>query len=117
MSRVLARMNTLQTVQRYQGLVGLLLLFIAAFFLSRDFFTSDNWVNVLKQLAIPGTLAIGMTFVILTGGIDLSVGSHLALINVIVATWLKHGAGIGVSIGYALCVATAIGALIGWIIG
>lgn len=116
MSRVHARMNTLQTVQRYQGLVGLLLLFVAAFFLSRDFFTSANWVNVLKQVAIPGTLAIGMTFVILTGGIDLSVGSLLALINVIVASWLKHGSGIGVTVAYALFVATVIGALIGWII-
>src|SRR6476469_7998713 len=105
MSRVLKRMNTLQTVQRYQGLVGLLLLFVAAFFLSRDFFTAANGVNVLKQVAIPGTLAIGMTFVILTGGIDLSVGSHLALINVIIASWLKHGTGTGETIAYSLCIA------------
>lgn len=117
MVRVLNRMNMLQAVQRYQGLVGLLLLFIAAYFLSKDFFTSDNWVNVLKQVAIPGTLAIGMTFVILTGGIDLSVGSLLALINVIVAAWLKHGAGLPQTILYSLFIATLIGALIGWIIG
>ena len=86
-----AQARALHALQKYQGLAGLLLLFAVAFFVSKDFFSTENWLNVLKQVAIPGTLAIGMTFVILTGGIDLSVGSHLALINVVIAAWAKHG--------------------------
>src|SRR5258707_158648 len=117
MEAAFSRTKLLQNVQRYQGLIGLLLLFIAAFFLSKDFFEGANWVNILKQLAIPGALAVGMTYVILTGGIDLSVGSHLALLNVIAATWLKSGTHVGATACYVLFIGTAIGALIGWIIG
>jgi len=112
-----ARAKLLQNLQRYQGLIGLVLLFIVAYFLSKDFFEGANWVNILKQLAIPGALAVGMTYVILTGGIDLSVGSHLALLNVIAATWLKAGTSIPYTTAYVLFVGTAIGALTGWIIG
>ncbi len=113
----LARAKLLQNLQRYQGLIGLLVLFIAAYFLSKDFFEGANWVNILKQLAIPGALAVGMTYVILTGGIDLSVGSHLALLKVIAATWLKSGTAIPYTTAYVLFVGTAIGAVTGWIIG
>jgi ribose transport system permease protein len=117
MLHAISRAKALKNVQRYQGLVGLLLLFITAFFLSKDFFQVDNGLNILKQLAIPGSLAIGMTYVILTGGIDLSVGSHLALLNVIAATWLKHGASVPATFAYVLSIGTLIGALIGWIVG
>jgi ribose transport system permease protein len=66
---------------------------------------------------VPGTLAIGMTFVILTGGIDLSVGSLLALANVILAQWATHNTGVVPSCLYVLTLCAAIGALVGWIIG
>ncbi|MEO8409958.1 MAG: ribose ABC transporter permease, partial [Propionivibrio sp.] len=46
---------------------------------SEYFLTWGNWVNILRQTSINGILAIGMTYVILTKGIDLSVGSVLAL--------------------------------------
>src|SRR3569832_33234 len=113
----LSRTKVLEIVQRYQGLIGLLLLFIAAYFLSKDFFEAANWVNILKQLAIPGALAVGMTYVILTGGIDLSVGSHLALLNVIAATWLKHHASVPATVCYVLFVGCMIEAMLERIIG
>jgi ribose transport system permease protein len=109
--------TALRLLQRYQGLAGLALLFIAAYYLSGDFFSAQNWVNILKQLAIPGVLAIGMTFVVLTGGIDLSVGSHLALLNVILATWAKHGANTWLSCGYVILWGVIIGAFLGWLVG
>lgn len=112
-----ARAKTLTNLQRYQGLLGLILLFIVAAFLSKDFFQVQNGLNILKQLAIPGALAIGMTYVILTGGIDLSVGSHLALLNVIAATWIKNGASLPITFAYVLGLGTLIGALMGWIVG
>lgn len=106
-----------QRLQRYQGFVGLLLLVLIAFFVEKDFLTRENGVVILKQLAIPGVLAIGMTFVILTGGIDLSVGSHLALLNVILAAWLKHGTNVWFSSLYVLAWGTAIGAFLGFLVG
>ncbi len=118
LNRGMSRTRALQAFQRYQGLIGLAILFIVAFFLARqEFFSSENAINILKQLAVPGTLAIGMTFVILTGGIDLSVGSLLALGNVILAEWAQSGTGFVYSIAYAIALSAAIGALVGWLIG
>lgn len=104
------------TLQRYQGFAGLILLLAVAFLLDRDFFTGANWSNILNQLAIPGTLAVGMTFVILTGGIDLSVGAHLALLNCITATWIKSGTGLAPTAAYVLAVGTLVGALLGLLV-
>jgi ribose transport system permease protein len=66
-------------LQEY-ALVGVVLLLIVAGAIleSDDFLTSDNLLNVLRQASIVGVLAIGMTFVIATAGIDLSVGSMVA---------------------------------------
>lgn len=114
----MSRTQALRLFQRYQGLIGLAILLLVAFFMARkEFFSAPNAVNVLKQLAVPGTMAIGMTFVILTGGIDLSVGSLLALGNVIIAEWARSGTGIVPTVIYAISLAAAIGALVGWLIG
>jgi ribose transport system permease protein len=104
-------------LQRYQGLVGLGLLLLLAFIVSPTiFYKPENLANILNQLAVPGIMAVGMTFVILTGGIDLSVGSLLGLLNCIVATWIVSGTSVAASILYALFVGTAIGALLGYIV-
>jgi ribose transport system permease protein len=57
-----------------------------------------------------------MTFVILSGGIDLSVGSLLGLLNCVIATWLVSGSGVGVATGYALFLGAAVGALLGFLV-
>ncbi len=61
-------------------LAGLLALCIAGTLLNRDFATVDNMMNVLTRTSFIGIIAVGMTFVIISGGIDLSVGSMAALI-------------------------------------
>ena len=61
-------------------LVGLILLCIVGTLLNRDFATLDNLMNVLTRTSFIGIIAVGMTFVIISGGIDLSVGSMAALI-------------------------------------
>ncbi|AUT60193.1 ABC transporter permease [Paraburkholderia terrae] len=61
-------------------LAGLILLCIAGTLLNRDFATVDNMMNVLTRTSFIGIIAVGMTFVIISGGIDLSVGSMAALI-------------------------------------
>ena len=61
-------------------LLGLLVLGVAGTLLNPDFATLDNVLNVLTRTAFIGIIAVGMTFVIVSGGIDLSVGSMAALI-------------------------------------
>ncbi|MBX7133342.1 MAG: ABC transporter permease [Fimbriimonadaceae bacterium] len=109
--------RALAFLQQYQGLAGLALLLIVALVWERNFFVPENLRNVLNQCAVPGTLAIGMTFVILTGGIDLSVGSQLAFLNCIVATWLKSGTPAAFTVPYVLVLGVGIGAMLGYIIG
>lgn len=69
-----------QRIQRIGPLLGLLFLCIAGTLLNPDFATADNILNVLTRTAFIGIIAVGMTFVIISGGIDLSVGSMAALI-------------------------------------
>jgi ribose/xylose/arabinose/galactoside ABC-type transport system permease subunit len=71
--------------ERVGVLAALVLLVIAASFLSPRFFTVPNLLNVLRQVSIVGILSTGMTFVILTRGIDLSVGSLLGIAVVLFA--------------------------------
>src|ERR1700744_434495 len=69
--------------ERLHGLgpvIGLVLLCIAGTLLNGDFATLDNAMNVLTRTAFIGIIAVGMCFVIISGGIDLSVGSMAALI-------------------------------------
>jgi len=73
-------------VQRYGIFLALLLLCLVLALISENFLTTRNILNVLRQTSINGILAIGMTFVILTRGIDLSVGSVAALAGVVAAS-------------------------------
>jgi ribose/xylose/arabinose/galactoside ABC-type transport system permease subunit len=68
------------------GLIGLCLLLWA---LTPYFFTVSNLLNVLEQTSINAVIAVGMTFVIISGGIDLSVGSLVALAGVVLASALR----------------------------
>lgn len=78
--------------QRYGILIALAMLCIVLSVVSENFLTSRNIINVLRQTSINGILAIGMTFVILTRGIDLSVGSVVALVGVVSASFATTSA-------------------------
>jgi ribose/xylose/arabinose/galactoside ABC-type transport system permease subunit len=87
--------------QRVGVLAALVLLVIAATFLSPRFLTLSNILNVLRQVSIVGVLAIGMTFVILTRGIDLSVGSTLGIAVVIFAGYMDNrGMAVAIPLGF-----------------
>lgn len=72
-------------------LAALLLMCIAMAFLSENFTTTDNFFNVLRQTSVNLCISVGMTLVILTGGIDLSVGSVLALSGAVAAGMAHQG--------------------------
>ncbi len=91
--------------QRIGVLAAFVLLVIAASLLSPRFLTVPNLLNVLRQVSIVGILAIGMTFVILTRGIDLSVGSILGIAVVLFAGSMdSRGMAIAIPIGLGAAV-------------
>jgi ribose transport system permease protein len=98
------------------GLTLLLLLMAMWFALSIEtttFWTSNNMANLLRQGAMIAILAIGETFVIITGGIDLSVGAVAGVISMAVAWLLTHDLGFASSIAGAISISLAIGVFIG----
>ncbi len=91
-------------------LLGLLLLMWLALSLSTDtFMTTNNIVNLMRQASLWAIIAVGQTFVIITAGIDLSVGAVVGFASVIVAMLLKAGVPIPLSILITLLVGVAIG--------
>lgn len=88
-------------------------LIVAVAFVVPSFFQLNNLLNVGRQSAIIGVIAIGMTFVILTGGIDLSVGSILALSGVTMAILINKDWMIGSAILMAILVDLAAGVING----
>jgi len=99
----------------YLALV-LLGLIIVGFIASPDFLTARNATNVITFSAIIAVLAVGQFFVILTGGIDLSVGSTVALSTVVTALLLQKGLPAGVAVVGTLAVCAFIGFLNGVLI-
>jgi len=87
----------------------LLILCLAIGLLIPEFLTANNLLNVLRQVSITGMIAVGMTFVIITGGIDISVGAIVALCGVVVALALKAEVGVALSIVAALAAGAAAG--------
>ena len=77
------------TLSRYAPAISLIILMIVFSIISPAFLTPLNLFNVMRQISIEGLIAIGMTFVILTAGIDLSVGSLLACAGLVAAMVAK----------------------------
>lgn len=99
----------------FSSIIIFLLVFFGMSVLSPNFFlTVNNVTNVLRQGSVYAIMAVGMTFAIMIGGIDLSQGSVLAVVGVIVAMILREGEG---SLFLAILAGLGIGALIGGING
>lgn len=90
-------------------LIGLLIIIITFSFLSPVFFTIHNLLNILQQSSINALIALGMTLVIISGGIDLSVGPTAALSAVLGATMMVAG----VPVPLAILATLGIGAICG----
>ncbi len=99
-----------------KSLIALLFLIVVVSFLNPNFFTVDNLMNILRQTSVNAIIAVGMTLVILTGGIDLSVGSVLALCGAFAASLIAIEVPVLIAIPTALFSGAALGALSGFII-
>lgn len=107
------RFRTRESLRRYGLVFSFLLLCLALTLLSDRFLTPSNLLNVLRQATINGIIAVGMTYVILTAGIDLSVGSVVALSTVVAASLMQSGLPVAVGVLAGL----ALGALLGLVNG
>lgn len=113
-----------QTILKFQTIIVLLLMCIALSILSDKFLTVDNTWNVMRQISVNIVISVGMTLVILTGGIDLSVGSILALCGAITASLIKFGVEIPsinlfleFTLFGAIMASILIGGILGWFNG
>ncbi|TMX10125.1 ribose ABC transporter permease [Aeromonas salmonicida subsp. achromogenes] len=99
-----------------KSLVALLVLIGVVSFLSPNFFTADNLLNILRQTSVNAIMAVGMTLVILTAGIDLSVGSVLALCGALAATMVAMELPIALVVPLTLGAGALLGGISGLII-
>ncbi|HDR9488252.1 TPA: ABC transporter permease [Burkholderia aenigmatica] len=104
--------------RRYGIVTVLVLLCIALSFANQYFLTVGNIADILRQTAINGILAVGMTYVVLTAGIDLSVGSTLALAGIVSASLVTgpHAVSPALGLGAGLLVGMVAGAVNGLLV-
>ncbi|WP_207422554.1 ABC transporter permease subunit [Desertivirga brevis] len=105
---------------KFQSLIALLILCLLISILSDKFLTMSNGWNVMRQISVNITISVGMTLIVLTAGIDLSVGSVLALCGAITAGLLKNGIPLpsaDLFVGFTLLGAIVIGLLLGFSLG
>ena len=105
---------------KFQSLIALFILCLALSLLSDKFLTVDNGWNVMRQISVNVCLSVGMTLVVLTAGIDLSVGSILAFCGAVAAGLIKYGIeipGANLYIGFTLLGAVLAGILAGSLLG
>jgi ribose transport system permease protein len=104
-----------KTSKLFSGpIVGLIVIIILFSLFTPDFFTLNNFINIFNQLPVYGVLAIGMTFVILTGGIDLSVGCILGLSSMIMGFLATS---LNVPFVLAIIISIFVGTLFGLVSG
>ncbi|SIQ72267.1 ribose ABC transporter membrane protein [Aeromonas sp. RU39B] len=99
-----------------KSLIALLVLIAVVSLLNNQFFTAGNLLNILRQTSVNAIIAVGMTLVILTAGIDLSVGAVLALCGAFAATMIAAEVPVLIAVPAALVIGALLGGVSGLII-
>jgi inositol transport system permease protein len=100
-------------ISRYGVAFGILILGVVFSLASRSFLDTANFLNILKQTSINAFIAVGIMFVIVGGGIDLSMGSNVAVTCIMLSLLLSRQMDTGLAVLLALAIATGIGMLNG----
>lgn len=103
-------------IKKSGSLIGLIVLFVVIACLNSSFIDPNNLKNLLRQISINALISFGMTFVILTGGIDLSVGSILALSSALMGSFIVGDMDPILGIVIACLIGAALGAVNGLVI-
>lgn len=104
------RVNVKQLLLNNSTIILFIIVFLLFGLSSSRFFLPENIINIIKQAGFTGIVAVGMTFVLLTGGIDLSVGSNMYLSSVVAGLLMRSS---GFEVLPALIVAILVGAIFG----
>ena len=102
-----------ETLFEYKSVIALLVFVLVVSMISPNFFSTNNLLNILRQTSVNAIIAVGMTFVILTSGIDLAVGSILALTGALAATLI----GLDFNLMMVVTITLAAGAGLGCLSG
>jgi ribose transport system permease protein len=106
----------IKRMEDYGAQIALIVLVLVVCIISPEFRTVNNIFSLLRQSAVNGLIAFGMTCVILTGGIDLSVGSTLCLSALLCAGMIKSGVPVPAAMGIAILIGLFLGMLNGLMI-
>ena len=109
----MAQTAGLSAARQFGTLIGLIVLCVVLWALTPHFLTLPNLLNIAQQTSINAVVAVGMTYVILSGGIDLSVGSIVALSGVALGLTLQGGHSTAVAVLAGVAVGSACGLLNG----
>ena len=107
-------MDVKAILKKSGSIIGLIVLFVVISCLNSSFIDPSNLKNLLRQVSINALISFGMTFVILTGGIDLSVGSILALSSALMGSFIKGGMDPVFGIVLACLIGAALGSVNAW---
>ena len=105
-----------QLLAKYRTALVLVMILIIASFLSDSFLSMGNFINVIRQVSINAVIAAGMTFVILTGGIDLSVGSVVAVAGAFSAATLSATQSTFLAVNVGMVTGAVFGLVNGYVI-
>ncbi|MGE5583115.1 MAG: ABC transporter permease subunit [Bacillota bacterium] len=105
-----------QMLYKLRSLIGLVGLAVILTILSPRFLTLANFTNILRQTSLNAIMAVGMTFVIITAGIDLSVGSIFAFASAVTAGMLVGGVNVWLAVSAGLLLGAVLGAVNGVLI-
>ncbi len=111
MKQKTGQINFMQIYQKYGIYIILLVMIIVLSFLSDNFFTSGNIINVLRQITVNGIMTLGVTMILVTGGIDLSVGGIMALAGVYATSFARADSSVPMAV--VLLIGIAVGGLFG----
>ena len=112
----LTGLKMFEWLKQQKALIALLVLIVVASLLNDQFFTTGNLMNILRQTSVNAIIAVGMTLVILTAGIDLSVGAILALTGALGASMVSAELPLIVALPLTLLLGGALGAMNGLLI-
>jgi len=108
--------NLKKLIKNYGLFMFLVILILIFSLFTKRFLSLANLVNILKRISITGILSLGMLFVIISGGIDISVGAVAALASVVMATFLLHFQSVVLMILVLFALSLLVGSLIGLVV-
>jgi ribose/xylose/arabinose/galactoside ABC-type transport system permease subunit len=115
-NKILNRLKTIITAREFGVLVALLIMAIILSIVTPAFATPRNLLNIGRQVSIVGIIAVGMTFILVAGDIDISVGSTYALAAIIAGMLMRTGVNVWLSSIAGLLVGVGVGAFNGFFV-